>query len=307
MKVIFKRTLQETLRPVPIILSLLAGILGGYVIGNAADSLEAPAYVYYLNKCLLIQHMVVFFLITGVVLMAITAATASGLIAGEVHEGTFRLLIVKPISRRAILLGKVLGMMCGAFLHMLLGLAVMVVFETTSGSFDRNIIAGLLGYLPGYLLYGTIVILFISSLAVLLSCVMKKRMFALLPMLVVLVMILMLPSVLRLTISLTGNISYEGNKLYLVDMNYHFAQIFSWCLKPYGGISGTSGQLEVLSVLTNLYTYLPIDRDVAHTQYMNSIMLPNNMLSMNLLVIVYLVLTAVNYLGSFAIISRKDV
>ena len=40
---------------------------------------------------------------------------------------------------------------------------------------------------------------------------------------------------------------------------------------------------------------------------MNSIMLPNNMLSMNLLVIVYLVLTAVNYLGSFAIISRKDV
>ena len=92
-----------------------------------------------------------------------------------------------------------------------------------------------------------------------------------------------------------------------MDMNYHFAQIFSWCLKPFGGISATSGQLEVLSVLTNLYTYLPIDRDVAHTQYMNSIMLPNNMLSMNLLVIVYLVLTAVNYLGSFAIISRKDV
>ena len=307
MKVIFKRTLQETLKPVAIILSLLAGMLGGYVIGNAADTLSAPAYVYFLNKCLLMQDLVVFFLINGVVLMSITAAVASGLIAGEVHEGTFRILIVKPISRRAILLGKVLGMICGTVLHMLLGLAMMVVFEITSGTFDRNIIAGLLSYLPGYLLYGIIVILFISSLAVLLSCVMKKRMFALLPMLVVLVMILMLPIVFRLTISLTGTISYEGKRLYLVDMNYHFAQIFSWCLKPFGGITGTSSQLETMSMLTNLYSYLPIDRDIAHTQYMNSLMLPNNMLSMNLLVIVYLVLTAVNYLGSFAIISRKDV
>ena len=105
MKVIIKRTLEETLRIPAVILVIAAGLAGGYIAGRAGNITSVPAYVNYLNERLLVQHLAVFFLINGVILMGIVSSVGSGLIAGEVHEGTIRLLVSKPNSRRTILLG----------------------------------------------------------------------------------------------------------------------------------------------------------------------------------------------------------
>ena len=68
MKVIIKRTLEETLRLTSVILVILAGVAGGYVVGINCNHSNATTFVKYLNECLIIQHMAVFFLINGAIL-----------------------------------------------------------------------------------------------------------------------------------------------------------------------------------------------------------------------------------------------
>ena len=167
MKVIIKRTLEETLRLTSVILVILAGVAGGYVVGINCNHSNATTFVKYLNECLIIQHMAVFFLINGAILMIIVSSIASGLIAGEVHEGTIRLLVAKPNSRRSILFGKIIGMLTGCIILMLMGLGVFFLTESYFGNFDGNVQAGMLAYFPAYILYGLIVIAFFSSLATL--------------------------------------------------------------------------------------------------------------------------------------------
>ena len=102
------------------------------------------------------------------------------------------------------------------------------------GKLDGNLVSGLLSYAPAYLLYGTIVTLFFSSLGVLLSCIAKRKVVALLPLLAIMIVTLGLPIVFRIVMEFA---SVEMNPiLSLVDLNYHFSSIFRWCCDLCGGI-----------------------------------------------------------------------
>ncbi|MBR5731120.1 MAG: ABC transporter permease subunit, partial [Firmicutes bacterium] len=280
-------------------------ILGGFVLARSAETMSVPAFGYYLDQRLIEQHTTVFFLICGSMLMVIVSAVSTGLISGEVHEGTFRILVSKPNSRMSILLGKVLGMLIGSLMLMVLSLSAMYLANYLFGSYDGNIFKGLLSYFPGYLLYGLIVTLFFSSLAVLLSCIAKKRIIALLPMLLVIILVLVLPLVVRLVMALRGSINLDA--LGYVDLNYHFGSIFRWCMDFFGGINGTAGQLEIPTMLMNIFRQTSIDPDIAHSTISGVITTVNNMIPAVVLVTAYGVLTVINYVASFAIIRRKDV
>ena len=82
MKVIIKRTLEETLRISAIILVIVAGIAGGYIVGKNLTFVEVPTYAEFTNKSLIMQHLVIFFLMNGAILMGIVSSVCSGLIAG---------------------------------------------------------------------------------------------------------------------------------------------------------------------------------------------------------------------------------
>ena len=307
MKVIIKRTLEETLRLTSIILVILAGVAGGYVVGINCNHSNATTFVKYLNECLIIQHMAVFFLINGAILMIIVASIASGLIAGEVHEGTIRLLVAKPNSRRSILLGKIIGMLTGCIILMLMGLGVFFLTESYFGNFDGNVQAGMLAYFPAYILYGLIVIAFFSSLATLLSCLVKKKVIALLPMLFLMICILALPVIVRVVLMFSNQEGYPSPLLYGIDVNYHFGSLFKWCCDFCGGINGTSSQLDMPALLLNIFHSIDVDRDLTHTNQTTALLLQNNIIPVTILLIVYGALTVFNYLSSFVLISRKDV
>ncbi|MBO4862709.1 MAG: ABC transporter permease subunit [Firmicutes bacterium] len=305
MGVILKRTLQETLKLSAVIISLAAGLLGGLVLAKAGAVDNVPAFSSYLNYRLIEQHITVFFLICGAMLMVIVSAVGTGLIAGEVHEGTFRILVSKPNSRVSILLGKVLGMLIGSLMLMVMSLSTMYVMNYLCGNYDGNIFIKLLSYFPAYLMYGLIVTLFFSSLAVLLSCVAKKRIIALLPMLLVMIVVLVLPLVVRLVLSLRGGAGLD--KLAFVDLNYHFGSMFRWCTEFFGGIKGTSGQLEIPTLLMNMFKQTAIDPDIAHQTNGAVLTTVNDTIPVTVLLGVYGALTLINYAAGFAIIRRKDV
>ncbi|MBQ1300670.1 MAG: ABC transporter permease subunit [Erysipelotrichaceae bacterium] len=304
MKVIFRRTLEESLRIPAIIISILAGVLAGVALGRTANYNTIPAFSYYMNALLIRQHMAVFFLINGVVLMTMISAISSGLIAGEVHEGTLRILITKPNSRSTILVSKILGMLTGTAILSLLALTIMYIIEIFMGKLDGNLVSGLLSYAPAYLLYGTIVTLFFSSLGVLLSCIAKRKVVALLPLLAIMIVTLGLPIVFRIVMEFA---SVEMSPiLSLVDLNYHFSSIFRWCCDLCGGIHGTAGQLESLAMLTNMFEARRMDPDVVRGPA-SAIMKENNSLPIMGILAVYGLLICINYLSSFIIIRKKDV
>ena len=303
MKVILKRTLQETLKLSTVILVVVVAFLCGQVMLSNSSYYSIPAYESYLDSVMILQHAIVFFVINGAVLLATVASVSTGLIAGEVHEGTFRLLAAKPNSRTSILTGKILGMAIGTVILMLLGLSTLYAVEIMLGKFDASIVSSMLKYVPGYILYGLIASLFFSSLGVLLSCIAKKRIFALLPLLALIIMVLALPIIIRASRMIFGS---EENMLFnIIDMNYHFSSIFKWCIDLCGGISGRSGELEVLQILMNLYKYEIADIDVVRE--FNTVLVENRTLPALGILIVYLGLSIANYTGSYLIIKRKDV
>lgn len=307
MKVIIKRTLEETLRIPGILLVIAAAVAGGVLVGKNAAYYEMPTYANYMNKCLVIQHLAVFFLLNGAILMSIVSAVGSGLIAGEVHEGTIRILVSKPNSRAAILSGKVIGMLLGCFILMMLGLSVFYVTETMVGQYDGSIMKDLLSYYPAYILYGLIVIRFFSSLATLLSCLAKKKVIALLPMMFMVIAILAIPVIIRIVLEITGKGGYPSDLFYLADVNYHFGSLFHWCCDLCGGINGTSSVLQIPTMLMSIFKSVSIDPDVVRKANGGSMIMTNNVIPKMALLGAYGILTAVNYVLSFILISRKDV
>ncbi len=306
MKVIFKRTLQETLKIFTVIAVVVAGFIAGYILAKASFSQSVPAYTHWLNKLLISQHLAVFFVVNGVVLLTIVSSVSSGLIAGEVHEGTFKILVAKPNSRIAILLGKILGMWAGVMILMFLSLSVMFLTELMMGNIDGNIANDLLRYFPAYVLYGIIVSFFLSSFGVLLSTIAKKRIIALLPCLLIVIGALALPIILRITIMIArgGESPWILN---LIDLNYHFSLIFNWCCDLFGGIKGTTNQLEPLTLLMNLFNSVRVDMDLTRTNVYQSMTLMNKAIPQLAILLVYVILGVINYLASLLIINNKNV
>ncbi len=306
MKVIFKRTLEETLRIISVLLMIVAGAAAGVILGINTQYNGLPnAFEYYQNTCLIRQHVAVFFLVNGAALMVIVSNIGSGLIANEVHEGTMRILAAKPNSRITILAGKVLGMLTGSILLMGLSLAVMFGCEIAFGYFDGNIANGLLSYLPAYLMYGGMVILVFSSIAVLLSTVMKRKILAVLPMLLLIIMTLGLPIILRVTGMISGEQAFSLPAP--VDFNYHFGLMFRWCCDRFGGINGTSNQLDIVAILMNIMHSEVIDGDLTRSMEQITIMKANNALSASVVTAVYMIISLLAYAGSFLIIRKKNV
>ena len=127
----------------------------------------------------------------------------------------------------------------------------------------------------------------------------------LVPVVVDAVDLLVLPLVVRLVLSLRGGAGLD--KLAFVDLNYHFGSMFRWCTEFFGGIKGTSGQLEIPTLLMNMFKQTAIDPDIAHQTNGAVLTTVNDTIPVTVLLGVYGALTVANYAASFAIIRRKDV
>ena len=103
MSKVFSRTLETTLKKISIIVSALVGALVGAIIISAGKNSQGMSvYHVLLENNLILQHLLIFFVINGFLLMILTISNASGLVASEIHEGTFKLLAAKPNSRSQI-------------------------------------------------------------------------------------------------------------------------------------------------------------------------------------------------------------
>jgi ABC-type transport system involved in multi-copper enzyme maturation permease subunit len=107
--------------------------------------------------------------------MLLIMAIGSGLFATEESEGTMRILLAKPITRESVIFGKILGLIAGSFIYMITTLIISVTLYSLITGLDKDVLLSLLSIVPSYIIYGIFVIIFLSSIASLFSSLFKKR------------------------------------------------------------------------------------------------------------------------------------
>ncbi|MGI6607583.1 MAG: ABC transporter permease [Erysipelotrichaceae bacterium] len=302
MSKIFSRTLETTLKKVSIIVCVLISSFVGYIIISVSkNQAGAGAYHVLLENNLMLQHLLMFFVIDGFLLMTLTISNATGLIASEVHEGTFKLLAAKPNSRTQILTGKILGVITG--LVILLAISLLSYYSTIviADFTDGNIIKEMVSFLPAYFLYGILIIIFFTAVSTLFSCIFKRKITAMLPLLAIVVLTLGFLPLQRVMTLLRE--STEAPVIKYFDLNYHFSLIFKSCVEMVETIKPN----RTLTYLMNLFSIKNMDSDVTRIEWGLPILSANNSLSVIPLLLLYGVITVVSYVSSFAIIRKKDI
>ncbi len=302
MSKIFSRTLETTLKLVSIIVCVVVGIIVGSVVSSfGKDQTTIGVYHVLLENSLMLQHLLVFFVIDGFLLMVLTISNATGLIASEVHEGTFKLLAAKPNSRTQILTGKILGVILGLIILLLISLFSYFSTVIIADTIDGNIIKEMVAFLPAYFLYGLAIILILTGVSTLLSCIFKRKITAMLPLLAIMVITLGFFPIQRVMSMLSG--SSPAAALKFIDTNYHFALIF----KLFVEMVETIKPHETLAYLMNLFSVYLLDPDVTRIDWGGKIMLANKSLSAVLVLMFYSIAAMVSYFGSYVLIKKKDI
>lgn len=302
MRKIFERTFQTTLKLVNIIVCFVVALICGLIISVVYYYGSFASFTGILNDIVALQNIIFFFVLTGILLMVVTISTFTGLIAGEVHEGTIKLLATKSNSRIEILLAKVLGGFAG--MTVLLVEIIMVYFATIniSGVFDSNILLELAKYIPSYFLYGLFIVFNFGALATLLSCIFKKKVLALLPLLAFSIIIVSYYPMIRTALDLLNE---GGSFSALFDFNYQLALIFKSCISIVGPIKGNEEQLMMYSYFTKLFVTKVVDNDISKNTY-EILIVENNALNCYVTLAAYLLISIGCYVGSIFIFKKKD-
>ncbi len=305
MKHIFNKTYSKMFTYVTMPIVVAASLFAGYLLaGDYLDVMtRTPTFVYLSQRLAVMYCMLTFVLIAGLCIWMIVANTSSGLFANELHEGTLRLLLSKPVSRYELVVGKIGGMLAGAMTYLGISLLIVLGIFTLRAQPDQDILIYLLKYTFVFLLYGTFVILIAGAIGNFLSTCFKKKV----PALLILALIgFLIFGIIPIARTITQSLGvYDKMHLYLFDLNYQFGLIFNSFTQLIGQLSSSSGQIEVYNVFTNLFKNVPTDVDVTLTS--GSLMVLNKTLNNVIVVGGYGLLTAVLYVLSFRRMKLKDI
>lgn len=305
MKHIFNKTYSKMFTyvtlPIVIVISAFAGKL---LAGDYSDVIaRTPTFTYLSQRLAVMYCMLTFVLIAGLCIWMIVANTSSGLFANELHEGTLRLLLSKPVSRHELVIGKIGGMLAGAMTYLVISLLTMIGIFTLLAHPDQDILVYLLKYTVVFLFYGAFVILIAGAIGSFLSTCFKKKV----PALLILTLIgFLIFGIIPIARTITQSLGvYDKMYLYLFDLNYQFGLIFNSFTQILGQLSSSSSQIELYNVFTNLFKTISTDVDI--TLAGGNLMVLNTTLNSMFIVGGYGILTVVLYILSFRRMKLKDI
>jgi len=201
-------------------MSILSIILG-FILKT--DILENQMAVQtQLNFIIGIFYIVVFMWVIGIPFLIIMSAKGISLIANEFQEGTMGLLVSTKISRIKIVFYKWLALY---FATVLLG--TLAIIENISilyfiTDMSEVFYTPLINSIPNLWLYLLFIGFVFSTIAILISLVIKSKVFATVTMITIIILIyLIIPLFKTFLMSY-----YEDYYLYYFDLNYHFSMIY---------------------------------------------------------------------------------
>lgn len=154
------------------------------------------------------------------ILPLIICISASTLISGEVHSKTIITLVSKPISRQNIVLTKYFTTLLFGLILILLDISIITVI-----TYIRAPKADIFQFFLLNIIYSSFIVLFYSTFAIGISCLIKIPRFSLLASLSITILIL-IAIIIDPFYREDGILSYERYHTYIFNMNYNFLNIF---------------------------------------------------------------------------------
>lgn len=304
MKPIFKHTFLRMFKRVPIILSVLVSSIAGWFMAKDYNKviLRQPSFDYITERMIVLFCVISFVMITGIVLCIIVANTSSGLFANEIHEGTLRLLVAKPIKRSSLVLGKILGTILGGVVYSVLSLIIVLAITCLFTSIDQNIVLNLIKYAIAISLYGTFLTAFVGSVGSFLSTCFKKKVPALLILVGVGFFAYAIFPIMRLFLTQ----KYPSLNFSYIDINFHLGIIFNQFIELVGGLQGTTNQIDLFNFFTGLFKTVSIDSDITLNDA-GSLYALNQSINHIVVLISYSLISVGLYALTFKQMAKKDI
>lgn len=301
MKVLLKKTFIKMFKPVSVLVSVLISGALGFVLSRVYLNLFNQN-TSYSNLALNIEIMYIVFgfvFLSGLVIWVIVANYATGLFASEIHEGTIRLLLSKPISRLQLVLGKILGLFLGAIGYLLIIYATFIFSFTLFSQVEKDILEVILKDSIMFIGYGIVLIFIIGSIGSFLSSCFKKKA----PAVILLVFLAMIVFGIIPIMRLYMQDIYNSWHLYYFDINYHLALISHQFFGLMSNLEAPLSQLNMLNLFTNLFINAMPDYDLGNY----AIDFFNNSLNGTLIMIVYIAGSCLLYGLTYKNILNKDI
>jgi ABC-type transport system involved in multi-copper enzyme maturation permease subunit len=247
--VFLRKTLRDCSRP-KLLVAFLAPYLGVAVLLSAAltgsvreDIASAPLFtqeqvLVELFSQLSFVWLTAFPMVFVAVLVAVT-------VAGELEDGTFRLVLSKPLARWEPLLGKFAGVVLFGFLTtvagLLVGAAALVAFAGVSPLAIPNGVGVLL---PGSVVYALLVVTFVAAVGTAVAVATGDRLQTAIGTSLVPVLFF---GFVFVRVVQPGDL-YERLYLYVIDVNYHLGNVYVTVTGAFGATFNPSTQRSFTAV-----------------------------------------------------------
>lgn len=303
MKVLFSKTYIKMFKIIPVSVCILISGIFGFILSNEYRSLMSsrPTYLSLSQNILIFYALLAFVLLVGMLIWLICSNWASGLFASEIHEGTMRLLLSKKLSRLELVVGKAGGMLAGSFTYLIISFSAFLVLFMIFSGVEKDILWMLIKATVMFIIYGIVLIFILGGLGTFLSSCFKKKVPAILILAALAALIFGIIPFIRIFLINSGK--YDSNYLYFIDINYHLSLIFNQFLSLSGSLDTMLGDLSLLGMFTNLYSYGITDYDLG----MRAVYTLNVSLNSGIITAIYLAGASGLYALSYHKMAKKDI
>lgn len=203
-----------------VVMSILPTIIGSVLKSEIYDGSMSMAS--QIDFTIGIYYILVFMWVLGIPFLIVASAKGIGLISNEISEGTLGLLVSMKISRYQIVLYKWITLYLVILLLGILGIFTNITIISTVANMDNNIKALLIESVPQLIKYLILIGFIFSTLAILLSLLIKSKVVAIVSITFYIVIIfLIIPLFKNFLFSY-----YEKFFLYYLDLNYQFSLMY---------------------------------------------------------------------------------
>jgi ABC-type transport system involved in multi-copper enzyme maturation permease subunit len=159
---------------------------------------------------------------------------------------------------------------------------------------------------PSYIIYGIFVIVFLSSITSLFSSLFKKRIPAIILLIVFILLTYGIFPIVRSILSNYG--SYEKYGIYLLDTNYHIGSIYESVLEGNKDFKLSFNGQQSIGTFTGMYVYEQQDSDLQNnTDYYYMPMKKNDLINGTVVFIIYGLISIGAYILCYTRMKNKDI
>ena len=301
MRVVLNKTLRNMYKPTLVIIYFMIVLFFTVIISISNLKNNSLSIINQIEQIKITYSIFNYLFLSGVGLILLIMIFGLDIFATEEYEGTMRILIAKPVSRKSIIMGKILGILIGIFIYYISSLIISFALYSLILGLDKDVFVGVINIIPSFIIYSLFIIVIVTSLTTILSSVFRKKT----PAIVIFILLILgiygvLPIIRSITIE-TGD--YQKANFQYFDINAHLGNTYMYLIE--GGKEENELGDNMLSLFTSRYFFNSNDPDISSDGTM--LLQKNDTINVPIVITIYMLISSILYYISYNIMTKKDI